>query len=353
MKTKKKHKRKSTGIRYGINLLISLALLSSVFFYAVFLSPATSFNDDQTLIYIPTKQANKSFIKEKIKSKVKKVQFTTFLALAEWSGYWKQVKPGRYIIIKNSSIFSIFRKLNGGRQDPVILTINKFRTKNDLIKLVSSKFEFSEGQLSNFIYNNDSIKTFDLNAETFMTIIIPNTYEIYWNISPREFIKRMDRESDKFWNKHRLNKATDLGLSKEQVYTLASIIEEETNNDEEKPIMASVYINRLKKGMTLGADPTIKFAIGDFTIRRIKGVHIKNSSKSPYNTYTNKGLPPGPICTPSITTIDAVLNLKKTDYLYFCAKEDFSNSHNFAVTAEEHIKNARKYRRALDSLRIR
>ncbi|MFN5423461.1 MAG: endolytic transglycosylase MltG [bacterium] len=353
MSAKRKHKKKESGIRYGIILLVLLAVLSSAFFYVVFLRPATSFNEDQITILIPSKQADKSVVKEKIKSKVKKVQFTTFLALAEWSGYWKNIKAGRYTIRKNSSIFSIFRMLNGGRQHPVSLTINKYRTKKDLIKFVSTKFEFTERELSAFISNNDSIKQFGIRNETFMTVIIPNTYEIYWNITPKEFINRMYRESEMFWNENRREKAKRAGLSNEEVYTLASIIEEETNDDDEKPIMASVYLNRLKKGMTLGADPTIKFAIGDFTIRRITGSHIKSTSRSPYNTYTNKGLPPGPICTPSITTIDAVLNHKETAYLYFCAKEDFSGSHNFAETAEEHIKNARKYRRALDSLRIR
>lgn len=353
MSTKKRNRKITSGIRYGIVLLILLALLSSVFFYSVFLRPSTNFKEDEVTVYIPTQQAEKSFVKEKIKSKVKKVQFTTFLALAEWSGYWKEIKPGRYIIKKDASIFSIFRMLYGGRQKPVVLTINKFRTRKDLIKNVSSKFEFTERELTAFMNNNDSIKQFGLTRETVMTVIIPNTYEIYWDITPGDFIKRMHRESEKFWNQGRISKAKQAGLSKEDVYTLASIIEEETNDDEEKPIMASVYLNRLKKGMSLGADPTIKFAIGDFTIKRITGVHIKSSAKSPYNTYTNKGLPPGPICTPSITTIDAVLNHKKTDYLYFCAKEDFSGSHNFAVTAEEHINNARRYRRALDSLRIR
>lgn len=352
MSAKKKHKKKATGIRFGILLLILLALLSSVFFYTVFLRPATNFNEDKITILIPTLKADKSVVKEKIKQRVKKVPFTTFLALAEWSGYWKNIKPGRYVIKKNTSIFSIFRMLHGGRQEPITLTINKFRTQKDLVKNVSSKFEFTEQQLNSFLNNNDSIKQFGLTKATAMTIIIPNTYEIYWNVSPGDFIKRMHRESEKFWNRDRLYKAKQTGLSKEDVYTLASIIEEETNDDKEKPIMASVYINRLNKGMTLGADPTIKFALGDFTIKRITINHIKKSSNSPYNTYSNKGLPPGPICTPSVTTIDAVLNYKKTDFLYFCAKEDFSGSHNFAATAEDHIKNARKYRKALDSLKI-
>ena len=163
----------------------------------------------------------------------------------------------------------------------------------------------------------------------------------------------MYRESRNFWNQKRIEQLKKSGLTQQEVYTLASIIEEETNDNKEKPLMASVYLNRLRMGMSLGADPTIKFALGDFSIKRITMIHIKKSTKSPHNTYTNKGLPPSPICTPSIASIDAVLNYKKTDYLYFCAKEDFSGSHNFAATAEEHFINARKYRKALDSLKIR
>lgn len=185
-----------------------------------------------------------------------------------------------------------------------------------------------------------------------MTLIIPNTYEIYWNSSPSDFMRRMAKESNAFWTDSRIDNAKLLGLSKEEVITIASIVEEETNDNEEKPTMASVYINRLKQGMALGADPTIKFAIGDFSIRRVTFKHISSTANSPYNTYRNKGLPPGPICTPSISSIDAVLKAKKTDYLYFCAKADFSGSHSFASTAEEHFENARKYRKALDSLRI-
>jgi UPF0755 protein len=354
MATKRNTKKKKVkGIRFGILLIVLLALISSSFFYIIFLTPATTFTQEEVTIFIPTNKAEKSLIKDKVKRHVKRVQFTTFLALAEWTGYWKEIKPGRYQIRKNASIFRIFRMLNGGLQTPVILTINKFRTKKDLVKYVSNKFEFTEGEIASFINNNDSITEYGIDQTTFMTIIIPNSYEIYWNITPREFVNRMYRESRNFWNQKRIEQLKKSGLTQQEVYTLASIIEEETNDNKEKPLMASVYLNRLRMGMSLGADPTIKFALGDFSIKRITMIHIKKSTKSPHNTYTNKGLPPSPICTPSIASIDAVLNYKKTDYLYFCAKEDFSGSHNFAATAEEHFINARKYRKALDSLKIR
>jgi UPF0755 protein len=163
----------------------------------------------------------------------------------------------------------------------------------------------------------------------------------------------MNKEANKFWNDRRLDDLQRIGISKEEAITVASIVEEETNDINEKPTIASVYLNRIKKGMPLGADPTVKYAVGDFTIKRVTLNHINSSASSPYNTYKNKGLPPGPICTPSVASIDAVLRGEKTDYLYFCAKADFSGSHSFAATAEEHFNNARKYRKALDSLGIR
>jgi len=350
-KTRKKTVKKRSNTT-SIVLLTVLAFVSSAFFYVLFLRPATNFNAEQATIYIPTNKAEKRFVKELVRKHLKPVGVTTFLALSDWTGYWKAIKPGKYVIEKNASIFTIFRNLKGGRQTPVELTINKFRTKKELAKYIGGKLECTEADIYRFISNNDSIRAFGVNPETLMTLIIPNTYEIYWNSSPNEFMKRMSKESNAFWTDSRIDNAILLGLSKEEVITLASIVEEETNNIEEKPTIASVYINRLKQGMPLGADPTIKFAVGDFRIRRVTFGHIRSTAGSPYNTYRNKGLPPGPICTPSIASIDAVLKAEKTDYLYFCARADFSGSHSFASTAEEHFENARKYRKALDSLKI-
>jgi len=350
-KTRKKPVKKRYNI-ISIVLLSVLAFVSAAFFYVLFLRPATDFNADQATFYIPTKKADKSFVRELLRKHLKPVGFTTFLALSEWSGYWNEIKPGRYVIDKNANIITIFRKLKGGRQTPVELTINKFRTKKELAKYIGGKLECTGGDIYRFISNNDSIEPFGVKQETLMTLIIPNTYEIYWNSSPSDFMKRMIKESNAFWTDSRIDNAKLLGLSKEEVITIASIVEEETNNTKEKPTIASVYINRLKKGMPLGADPTIKFALGDFSIRRVTFKHISSTASSPYNTYRNKGLPPGPICTPSISSIDAVLKAEKTDFLFFCANADFSGSHSFASTEDEHFENARKYRRALDSLRI-
>lgn len=341
------------GNKTGLLLLSLLAFAAALFCYVLFLRPATQFKGEEATILIPSSKANSAYVRNEVKKHVDAVNFTTFLALAEWTGYWKDIRPGRYVIKKNTSIFGLFRRLNGGIQSPITIVINKYRTKKDLSQYIGNKLECSPRDLYAFMTHPDSLESIGLNKETVMTIFIPNTYEVYWNSSPRSFMEKMQKEYKKFWNETRVNKAKVLGFSPEEIMTLASIVEEETNDNEEKPLIASVYINRMKKGMALGADPTIKFAVGNFAIKRVLFGHINSTSSSPYNTYKNKGLPPGPICTPSIASIDAVLKGVQTDYLYFCAKADFSGSHSFASTDVEHMNNARKYRRALDSLRIR
>jgi UPF0755 protein len=348
--TRKKKSRK--GIRIGILMLVFFAFISATFFYLLFLKSATTFEEDEYAFYIPTSKATPSLVKSRIKSIVKPSDYTTFLSLALSTGYWNNIKPGKYLFSKGSGIFTIFRKLKGGRQTPVTLTLNKYRTQKDLAEYLSGRLEFTTASVLQYMNNSDSLKSLGIKRETMMTIIIPNTYEIYWNTTPGSFFNRMKKESEKFWDDDRLSKAESIGLTPVEVYTLASIVEEETNDHKEKPLIASVYLNRLKKGMPLGADPTVKFAYGDFSIRRVTLNHINKSAASPYNTYKNKGIPPGPICTPSQKSIDAVLNAEKTTYIFFCAKADFSGSHSFASTEEEHFENARKYRKALDSLKI-
>lgn len=336
----------------GLLLIGVLAFVSAAFFYLLFLSPATKFENDEITLYINHKSANKQFIKNQLKNKLHAAQYTSFLALAEWTGYWEEIKTGRYVVEKGMGVFTLFRKLHGGRQDPVKITINKFRTKSDFAAFIGSKLEMTPAELLKFMNNNDSISYLGVTQETIFTLIIPNTYEIYWNTDPPSFFTRMHKEANKFWTDKRLDQLQKLGLSKEEAITVASIVEEETNDNSEKPTVASVYLNRLDRGMPLGADPTIKYAVGNFLLKRITLKHINQTASSPYNTYKNKGLPPGPICTPSVSSIDAVLKGEKTDYLYFCAKADFSGSHSFAATAEAHFENARKYRKALDSLGI-
>ncbi len=276
-----------------------------------------------------------------------------FAKLAQRMQLPQSVRAGKYQIDHGASILSIVRKLKNGAQTPVNLVINKLRTVEDLAKLASKNLEADSLQLINWLSNADSLRTLGLDSHTVLTAVVPNTYTFFWNTSAPRIIKRLHEEQEKFWNAERRQKSSALSMTPLEVYTLASIINEETNKYDEMPLMASVYINRLKMGMPLGADPTIKFATRNFAAKRVTFKMIEETAGNPYNTYRNKGLPPGPICTPAIKTIEAVLNAATTNYLYFCAKDDFSGYHSFASTYQEHMVNARAYQRALNRLNIK
>ena len=268
------------------------------------------------------------------------------------AGYakFKTARAGRYKIEPGMSIVDLVKKLKRGNQDPVRLVINKLRTKEDLAGKIGRQFECDSSEVIHFLLNNDSLKKFEVDSHTVMTLIIPNTYELTWNGNFNKVISRLKSEHDKFWNTERSAKAKAKGLSKEEVYTMASIVEEETNKKKDKGLIASVYMNRIKKGMKLEADPTVKYASRNFGLKRILYGHLKYPSA--YNTYQVSGLPPGPICTPSPETIDAVLEAPETNYIFFVAKPDFNGYSNFASDYEEHKKYAKAYQQALDSLII-
>ena len=248
------------------------------------------------------------------------------------------------------SINTLLNKLRSGNQDAQSVTIGKFRTKESLAGRLAKKFEFDSAQMLASMNDNELMQSFGLNSEQALALFVPNTYEFYWNTSPEDLLQRMSKESDRFWNDGRNKKLEATGLSRVQAIILASIVDEETNMNDEKANIASVYLNRLRKGMLLQADPTVKFALQDFSLRRILNKHLQYDS--PYNTYIYKGLPPAPICIPSAASIDAVLENKNTNYYYFCAKEDFSGYHNFASSIEEHNINATKFRNALNQRKI-
>jgi len=257
-----------------------------------------------------------------------------------------RVKAGKYRIKKGMSLFNLVRMLNNGQQTPVNLVITKLRTKEDFSKKAGNMFECDSSQIIGFLNNPDSLRQFGLDSNTVITAVIPDTYTYFWNTTPRKIFQKLYDHSQKFWTEERRKKAADHSLSPAQAYTLASIIEEETNAKSDKPNIASVYLNRIEKGMPLQADPTIKFALRDFGIKRIYEKYF--SIESPYNTYRNKGLPPGPICTPSPESIDEVLNSPKTDYLYFVADATHPGTHLFSTSYAEHLKNARQYHQFLD-----
>ncbi|MBP6432083.1 MAG: endolytic transglycosylase MltG [Ferruginibacter sp.] len=258
------------------------------------------------------------------------------------------VKAGRYEIKEGTSIYNLVKMLRSGNQTPINFVINKLRTKEDVAAKIAANFETDSLSVINFLNNTDSLKKYELDSNTLMTAIIPNTYSLFWNTSFPKIFKKLHTEQEKFWTAERKQKADALNMTPKQVYTMASIVEEETNKEEDKGKIASVYINRIETGMKLEADPTVKFAMKDFKLNRIMHKHL--SHPSPYNTYQHTGLPPGPICTPSSKTIDAVLNAPQTNYIFFVAKPNFSGLSDFAATYQEHLVYAKKYQVWIDSL---
>ena len=274
----------------------------------------------------------------------------TFAITAQFKKYNSAVRPGAYKIIQNWNNTQLVNTLRSGAQTPVNVTFNNIRQKESLAgRLGKSLMADSLAFLS--MLNNDSlIAAYGFTRETFPALFIPNSYQFYWTTTPLKFAERMKQEYDKFWNESRKAKAARLGFTPVQVATLASIVQEESNKNDEKPTIAGVYINRLRNKWPLQADPTIKFALGDFTIKRILNEQL--TTDSPYNTYKNIGLPPGPINFPEISSLEAVLNAPPHNYFYFCAKEDFSGYHNFATSLSQHNANARKYQAELNRRKI-
>ncbi|HQW92922.1 MAG TPA: endolytic transglycosylase MltG [Ferruginibacter sp.] len=271
-----------------------------------------------------------------------------FDQVAKQIRYPQLVKAGRYQIKKGTSLYRMLRMLRSGNQAPVNLVINKLRTKEDLAQKIAGNFECDSAGFMQALNAPETLQDFDVDSNTVMTVVIPNTYSFLWNSPAEKILKKLFDEKEKFWNEERKQKAKALNLSPEQVYSMASIVEEETNAAEDKGKIASVYMNRINTGMRLQADPTVKFAMKDFGLKRIMHKHL--TYPSPFNTYQNAGLPPGPICTPSIKTIDAVLNAPQTNYIYFVAKPDFNGYSNFATSYAEHLVFAKAYQQALDSL---
>lgn len=270
--------------------------------------------------------------------------------VAQKMKYPSLVKPGKYRLQKNWNNRELITHLRSGNQEPVQITFNNLRNFDQLSQLLGDELEPSAEEFELHLKSKKTAQQFGFNEYTFATMFIPNTYEFYWNTGVEDFSMRMAKEFKAFWSDNRLNQAAALNLSQSEVVTVASIVQSETKKTDEQPIVAGLYLNRLRMGMLLQADPTVIFALGDFTIRRVLNVH-KNID-SPYNTYKHKGLPPGPILFPEITAIDAVLHAQKHNYIYMCAKEDFSGYHNFSSNYNQHLQYARKYQKALNSKKI-
>jgi UPF0755 protein len=321
------------------------------YFYQVFFSANTLIESDQPyLLEIPSNSVYKNVVDQLYEERVIN-DAVSFAFVSKILGYQEAVKPGLYQIDPKMNNLQLVRMLRSGQQTPVRVTFNTIRTKEDLAEKISANLEVSKEQFLELLQDSVYIRKFGFEEETIMSLFIPNTYEFWWDTSAEELFERMHKEYQNFWTEARSQKAQDLGLSKEEVSTLASIVQAESQKSDERPKIAGVYLNRLRIGMPLQADPTLVFAAGDFSIKRLTAKQM--AIDSPYNTYKYAGLPPGPINLPDINSLDAVLNFEKHSYLYFCAKEDFSGYHSFAVGYDEHLSNARRYQRALNAANIR
>ncbi len=300
-------------------------------------------NNESVSLYIYPSENYEKVLEKLEKNGVIEKNERAFSIFSKVKKLENNIKSGHYVIEPKTSQVDLVRTLANGLQTPVKLVINKVRLKQDFAKKIANQLMLSENDILLAIDNRE-------NSQNLFDNIVCNTYEVYWNISAEKLLERLEKEADKWWE-NQSNQLEKIGLSRHEVVVLASIVEEETNKNEEKPTIAGVYINRLKKDMLLQADPTVKYAVGDFTIKRVMYKHLQ--TESPYNTYLNKGLPPTAICLPEISSLKAVLNYQKHNYMFFCAKEDFSGYHNFATTPNEHYRNAERYKNALNKLGIK
>lgn len=312
----------------------------------IILGPATTFQETKKIVFLKEGAPAFENLENQIdtSSVIKYPRFFKYIALRLKID--KSLRNGRFEIKKNQNLWSIIRMLKNNRQAPVKLIITKVRTKEQLASFLANKMEASDSLFLAFLNNDQLLSNYQLNKNTVMAAIMPNTYELYWNSTPKETFEKLFRYYNSYWTPEKIKKASDHKLSPVAATIIASIVEEETAYNPEKPFIASVYINRYQKGMRLQADPTIKFALNDFALKRIYEKHL--AVESAYNTYRNNGLPPGPICIPSATTLEAVLNAPETNFLYFVAKSDFSGKHEFSQTYEEHLIKAKAFQEAQD-----
>lgn len=334
--------------KYLVPAAIGVILVIALPFYFFFRSVSTL--DETHYLYIDADDTQDSVI-----NKIKPIALPTSMAglqtLLRHAGYKDHIKTGRYAIKPGEGAITIFRHLRSGQQESLHLTIPEVRTMDRLAAVLGKRLMIDSATIASALYSQEVTTKLGYDTCTIAAMFIPNTYDIYWNISIDGLLERMQKEHDRFWNADRKAKAAQIQLTPNEVATLASIIDEETANNAEKPMIAGMYMNRLKENMPLQADPTIKFALKDFALKRIYNKLLKVDS--PYNTYVHEGLPPGPIKIASIKGTDAVLNHVNHDFLYMCAKEDFSGTHNFAKTYPEHLKNAAKYTKALNEKGIK
>ena len=335
----------------AIFLIVFTMMLSSFAFYAyqIIYTPNVLVEEKAMEVAVPHgmsfQELQSILTKERIVNDA-----VSFGFLSKLKGLDTSLKPGMYLLEPNMTNLQLINLLRSGSQTPVNLTFSNARLLPELSKKLTQNLEIDSAQMAKILLGDSTALKYGFEQHTFIGMFIPNTYSVYWTSSPREILDRIKYEYTSFWSEERLSKAKKLNLTPLEVSTLASIVDAETNRMDEAATVAGVYINRLQRGIALQADPTLVYALGDFSIRRI--LNKDKLLDSPYNTYKYRGLPPGPINMPSIAAIEAVLNYEEHNYLYFCANEDFSGYHIFAKTLSEHNRNARKFQRALNRERI-
>lgn len=336
-------------ILISLTLIIGVGCFLGYHVYHLFFAQPFHISESKYL-YIDTDDTVDSvYCKIQLTGNTEDIDGFKFLSLHK--NYAERIKTGRYEIKPTDNNRYLFNRLFLGYQTPIKFTLPNVRGIDKVISHAAQKLMLDSVSLSKLLTDSTYFTQIGFSKQTLPAVFIPNTYEVYWDMTAEKFMERMLKEYKKFWNDKRLQQAQAIGLSPIEVATLASIVDEETANNAEKPMVAGLYINRLHKGMLLQADPTVKFAHQEFGLRRILFKHLEIDS--PYNTYKYAGLPPGPIRIPSIQGLESVLNYSKHNYIFMCAKEDFSGTHNFAVTSAQHAANARKYQQALNRLKIR
>ena len=353
----KRNRKKKTSKRAGFTVLLVLSILLifalafGYWLYKTIMSPNVQTADGKNIeLFIPTGSDY-----NQLKAILADAHFIVNEKSFNWVANKKElpdnIHPGHYVVKNGMSNNQLVNMLRGGLQTPVKVTFNNIRDVNMLAGRIATQIEADSTSISSLLHNQDYINQLGFNKYTIPALFLPDTYEFYWNTDAEGFVVRMFQEYNKFCTEERKQQAKSKGLTPIQVSTLASIVNKETNMSDEMPRVAGVYLNRLKNNWLLQADPTLVFAWNDFTIKRVLDRH--KEIESPYNTYKYPGLPPGPICVPSITAVKAVLNAEDHHYFYFCAKEDFSGYHNFAKTLAEHNRNAVKCQQALNQRGIK
>jgi UPF0755 protein len=326
-------------------LVGSILLITFTFYtYQICYTPNVLVGGENRVLIIPDSATFKT-VQQQLHEGHYVQDLISFSFLAKLMDYDEAIKPGLYTLRANMSNLQAIRYLRSGEQEPVKITFNNVRLIPDLAEKITRTIamtpEAFEAAVRNFAKNNP----YGFTSENVMCMFIPNTYEVYYTVTPEQLVDRMHDEYTNFWNAERTAKATAIGFTPVEVSILGSIVQAESVRRDEAPVIAGLYINRLKQGIPLQADPTLVFAVGDFTLKRVLNEH--KEVDSPYNTYKNRGLPPGPINMPELSTLDAVLNFTPSNYLYMCAKEDFSGRHNFTASYNEHLRNAARYQNAL------